>query len=329
MKILVLTPPEDRQDRAITLAAEIARRVEAELTLLRVIDPIPETTDPQLRPSVSELLESAAAERLEERASALREASIPTRIELAHGVAWQCVLDRVTRERFDLVVKPASGIGAAGPVFFGSTALHLFRRCPCPIWVVGDEGTIPERVLAAVDPSEGERRRRAADAVLDWAEEIAGWSDAAPEVVSAWRSLSSRVDVPGLDPADLKRDRDFARERVEAALESILVDRGDAVTRDQVHIVEGSPSRALPALTSARDTDLLVMGTLARPDAIGDLIGETAESIIRQVRCSVLTVPPGSHPCDARAEGSASETEKHWKALESRVTDAAASTEDR
>lgn len=329
MKILVLTPPEDRQDRAIKLAAEIARHVEAELTLLRVIDPIPETTDPQLRPSVSELLESAAAERLGERANALREAAIPTRIELDHGVAWQCVLDRVTRERFDLVVKPASGIGAAGPVFFGSTALHLFRRCPCPIWVVGDEGTIPERVLAAVDPAEGERRRRAADAVLDWAEEIAGWRDAAPEIVSAWRSVSSIVDVPGLDPTDLKRDRDFARERAEAALDRILVDRSDAVPRGPVHIVEGSPTDALPALTAARDTDLLVMGTLARPDAIGDLIGETAESIIRQVRCSVLTVPPGSHPGDARAERAATETAEHPKRVESRQTDAPASTEDR
>ena len=299
-KVLVLAPPEDREDRAVALAAKIAEHTHVALTLLRVIEPIPERVSARLLPPISDLLENTATERMEERAYALRAAGIPVRIELDHGVAWQAVLDRVGREHFDLVVKPASGLSKDGPVFFGSTALHLFRRCPCPVWVVGGAGRVPDRVVAAIDTSEGDRRRLAANSVLDWAEEIACWSDALPEVVTVWRSLSSTVADLKLDQEELEFDREFSRSRAEEALSGMLLERGATFTRDQVHLVEGSPAAALPRFARVHETDLLVMGTLARPDSIGDLIGETAESIIRQVRCSVLTVPPGSHPSDVR-----------------------------
>jgi len=42
------------------------------------------------------------------------------------------------------------------------------------------------------------------------------------------------------------------------------------------------------------DVDLMIMGTVARTGIPGFFIGNTAESILSQIDCSVLTIkPPG------------------------------------
>lgn len=79
--------------------------------------------------------------------------------EVSWGVPWEVVIELVQAQQFDLVVKPARGTGASGRVFFGTTALHLFRRCPCPVWVVGNDGNLPSRMLVAIDPTLDRTRR--------------------------------------------------------------------------------------------------------------------------------------------------------------------------
>jgi nucleotide-binding universal stress UspA family protein len=41
-----------------------------------------------------------------------------------------------------------------------------------------------------------------------------------------------------------------------------------------------------------QDIDLLVMGTVCRTGISGFLIGNTAEEVLNQIDCSVLTVKP-------------------------------------
>ena len=60
----------------------------------------------------------------------------------------------------------------------------------------------------------------------------------------------------------------------------------------RVHLIKGEPAGALEAFLAAHEIDLIVMGTVARAGTPGLLIGNTAESVVRRVRCSVLTVKP-------------------------------------
>ena len=48
----------------------------------------------------------------------------------------------------------------------------------------------------------------------------------------------------------------------------------------------------IPALAAANEIELIVMGTVSRTGIAGLLIGNTAEKVLRQVDCSVLTVKP-------------------------------------
>ncbi len=295
--ILVLAPHEDRAGRAITLAQELALRSGARLTLLRVLEENVGTMSPVEGASgalsVRDLLLDIETRQVEALASGLRDAlGREVAVRVQWGVPWEAVIDLVERDGHDLVVKPASGLARGGHVFFGSTALHLFRRCPCPVWVVGDEGRLPSKIVAAIDPSGAESRRRTAANILGWAERIGAWSEAPVHVATAWHATGSELLQRVVPEPDWKRYVSDARERARSDLRELLASAAPALPDERMALVEGPARDALPRFVADCEFDLIVMGTLGRHGVVGDLLGETAETIIREVRSSVLTIPP-------------------------------------
>jgi nucleotide-binding universal stress UspA family protein len=64
--------------------------------------------------------------------------------------------------------------------------------------------------------------------------------------------------------------------------------------KPQRHLIKGWPRKEIPALAERLDVDLVVMGTVARTGVPGLLMGNTAETILNQIDCSVLAIkPPG------------------------------------
>ncbi len=62
--------------------------------------------------------------------------------------------------------------------------------------------------------------------------------------------------------------------------------------KHQVYLLKGEAGNLIPALAAAREVSLIVMGTVCRSGVAGLLIGNTAEKVLHQVDCSVLTVKP-------------------------------------
>ena len=60
----------------------------------------------------------------------------------------------------------------------------------------------------------------------------------------------------------------------------------------QTHLVKGLASKEIPALAKRIDASLIVMGTVARTGIPGFFMGNTAESILSQIECSVLAIKP-------------------------------------
>ncbi len=295
-RMLILSPPEDRSGRALTLGAAIAERFGADVDVLRVLEEDHNSAALEAKThdgaSLRDLLLDAETRSLEAELAPLRATSRTVDLEVEWGVPWEAVTSRVAERGIDLVIKPAGGLSRSGSVFFGATALHLFRRCPCPVWVVGESAQLPERILAAVDPTDEPHRRRLAERVLHWADEIADWTCSSVDVASAWSTPDLHRAAAQLDGGERDRLRNQALERATADFDALLRARREPVDRDRLHLVEGRPSEVLPTIAEQSAADLIVMGTLSRPDRAGDLLGATAETIVRQVRCSVLTVPP-------------------------------------
>jgi nucleotide-binding universal stress UspA family protein len=59
-----------------------------------------------------------------------------------------------------------------------------------------------------------------------------------------------------------------------------------------VHLVRGVPDSLIPQMADEKEIDLIIMGTVSRTGIAGLLIGDTAEFVLRQVQCAVLTVKP-------------------------------------
>lgn len=72
----------------------------------------------------------------------------------------------------------------------------------------------------------------------------------------------------------------------------VLATRHVTTSERSIHMVAGAPGEVLPRLADRLDIGLIVMGTVGRTGLRGLIMGNTAETILRSVRCSVLAVKP-------------------------------------
>lgn len=84
---------------------------------------------------------------------------------------------------------------------------------------------------------------------------------------------------------------------LDALMHEVSSDPGeDALTylKPLTHLVKGDARKEIPLLAKKIEADLVVMGTVARTGVPGFIMGNTAETILNQIDCSVLAIkPPG------------------------------------
>jgi nucleotide-binding universal stress UspA family protein len=127
---------------AFARALAIAEEADANLTLLNVIQPLPESVTPLPRPAdwVPEPLPSVARAQVLARLRALvpRNANNyctvhPTVLE---GRAWQQILGLAERQQSDLIVLGVHGRSASDLLRFGSNSRNVINHAQCPVLVV-------------------------------------------------------------------------------------------------------------------------------------------------------------------------------------------------
>jgi nucleotide-binding universal stress UspA family protein len=212
------------------------------------------------------------------------------------------------REGCDLLVKGAAGVpGQAG---VEAVDMELLRKCPCPVLLVRPPpaGAVPGRIAVAVDAEpvheQGQALARAllrtasALAKIEERPDGAGAESRATPVlaVACWDfPLESTLRHSGfisMSDDEIAGHIEDARTANRAAFDALLAAAG-AGPFQPCHL-RGRPDEAIPATVEAEGVDLLVMGTLARTGLPGLLLGNTAENVLRRLRCSLLALkPPG------------------------------------
>lgn len=216
------------------------------------------------------------------------------RVELAVEVGNTAIaiIERVLDFRHDLVVVTTDDSPGDEP-----TIRRLLRKCPCPVWVMRPTRARTQRVLAAVnsDPEEAALNRL----ILELASSMLALGGGGElHVVHAWELYgesalrsSPFLHVPAEELREALADAEAAHR---LALDRVLASHAGAGVHPQIHLVKGAPGEVIPALVSQLRINLMVMGTVARTGIPGLLIGNTAEQILDDVRCSVIAVkPPG------------------------------------
>lgn len=178
-----------------------------------------------------------------------------------------------------------------------SEVMQLLRACPTPVWVMRPGLATHPRVLALVDPEPADPTRDSLnDRVIDLASSLAESESGELHVAHAWSlpgeatlRSSPYVALPHREVDAMER---AAREEHQRLLDTLVERHGIPSGDRHTHLVKGEPGDALPRLADRLHIDLIVMGTVARTGLSGLVMGNTAETILRAVRCSVLAVKP-------------------------------------
>ena len=217
------------------------------------------------------------------------------------------IVRRILRNAHDLLVKQAEPTDRR--VGFRALDMQLLRLCPCPVWLCRPMGRsrMDIRVAVAVNPQSVEPvGRDLALQLLRLARSFADMYSGELNIISCWEfefeddlrhSPWAKVAEASISRSLITAERDHR-----AALEKLTRESGIAGPVC-VHHTRGRPEQAIPRLTDSLEVDILVMGTVARTGIPGFVMGNTAENVLREIRCSLLTLKPNGFVSPVRAYG--------------------------
>jgi len=310
--LYVVTPGLEGQD-ALERAVGLADHNQAGLTVVEVIDEIPPNTkllDRILSP------DALRAKMVEEHRQKLEELIAPWRknvdiqIKVVSGIPFLEIISEVLRNDRDLVIKTAER-GELLDRVFGSDDMHLLRKCPCPVWLIKPESPKTyQRILAAVDVShdypveELNVKHLVNLQVLELASSLALSEFAELHIVYAWHAIgeSAMRGAFMTKPDDeiatyVEEVRQQGNHNLSALMDETMGKLGRNALeylKPQTHLLKGWPRIEIPKFTGEIKADLVVMGTVARTGIPGFFMGNTAETILNKLDCSVLAIkPPG------------------------------------
>ncbi len=213
------------------------------------------------------------------------------------GTPFLEIIREVLREQHDLVIASAEGGSVVKNVFFGSTATHLIRKCPCAVWIIKPGQHVPyRRIVAAVDPKADDTSSESLNIkIMDLSTSLARMMHGAQlNIVHAWEVTGKDHDTLASEvPNDtretiLGRHETIHRDAVGALIEGYPLSEID----HEILLRRGIPQRIVVELVQERDVDVIVMGTVTKTGIPGLLMGNTAETIFSAVTCGVLVVKP-------------------------------------
>ncbi len=308
--ILYAVTPETACKSALERALTLAENNQATLTVIDVAERITAGIGMPEGGPISADLQAAIVAAHEQKLEALtapyrQRVEIETRVR--SGTPFLEIIREVLRSGNDLLIKTAEARDWQNRLF-GSDDMHLLRKCPCPVWIMlPEEKPNYRRIIAAVDFEPGLETAEA-DAlnrlILELASSMALSDFAELHVIHAWESVTEnmvRVFSSDLSEAQIAASMEREQHDHQARLESLTgslrnwigVEAYDYLS-PRLYLRQGNARREIPALAREIDADLIVMGTVARTGLSGFFMGNTAETILNQIGCSVLAIkPPG------------------------------------
>ncbi len=290
-------------ERALPLAARIARGAGAELRLVHVHDQEVEPEHPSLTPYRFEGLDARVLDRrteaeegeyLEEVSRRLTETAPVTLATVVVEGGLIAALERYVRESGgDLLVMSTHGRGALGRMWLGSVADTLVRRAGKPVLLIHaqDGGTAEdlareptvERVMVALDGSP------LAEQVLPYACEMAS-------------VLLAQIDLVTVVTPAMVAGHAFGGRGAGAVMDAVheylsrvagrLCEHGQSV---ELHATAATdPAAAILQLAEQRGAGLLALATHGRGGISRLVAGSVAEKVVHGTHVPVLLVRPAA-----------------------------------
>ena len=308
--ILCVIEPDKIWKPVLERAVSLAENNQAALTVVNVVPRVAADINMPDGGPISNALQTAIVEDQQKQLDEItkpyhKQLKIGTRVLV--GTPFLQIIREVLRNSHDLVIKIPEQQDWLDRVF-GSNDMHLLRKCPCPVWLVKSQAPKTyRRILAAVDVGDTPREEQEATQamnhqILELASSLALSDFAELHIAHAWDApgettlrggFMRMTDEKVIEYVDGMR-RSHA-EGLDSLMRAVANSKlGDALNylKPKKHLERGWARKVIPALAKRIDADLIVMGTVARTGVPGFIMGNTAETILNQIDCSVLAVKP-------------------------------------
>jgi universal stress protein E len=310
--LFVVTPDDNHSDATLERALTLAEKNQARLTVVGLVDDFPDSIQlPSSSLPPDELKNKIVASyknKLEKMVTLLRK-TLDVRIKVLIGVSFMEITREVLRGGHDLVVKAAQIDDVGAVQIFGSDDMNLLRKCPCAILLIrSNTGKAYRHIVAAVDvdysylPQELQARHLLNVEILELASSMALSESAEFDIVHAWRAAGESMMQGGFvrsSDEEVAEHVEEVRQQNIKKMDSLVDEISTKLGKEAIeyvkpikHILKGFPRKVIPEYVNNIKADLVVMGTVGRTGVPGFTMGNTAETILNNINCSVLAIKP-------------------------------------
>jgi len=218
-------------------------------------------------------------------------------ISCSVNVAWHRELHEAIEEIVDelepdLVIKRISADSSNINPFTMPVDRHLLRYCKAPLLLVRDSHWPKKPILAAVDPTVRDKEHIALNHnILEYSKMLAHVTETQLHSVNTFETPNMGPSIE-IGWANI----DFESIRVDTCnihknkMETLLKEHDLLI--NTFHVIEGQADIAIPNIAKEIDAQLLILGTVGRTGLSGAFIGNTAEHILANMSCDILTLKP-------------------------------------
>ena len=225
-------------------------------------------------------------------ADSARAAGVHVDVVVEVGQAIPHIFSTAAATHADLIVLGTHGASGFEHLLLGSVTEKVLRKAPCPVLTVPPRAhnmsALPfKKILVAVDFSESSL------AALGAALSVAQEADAQLTILHVldWpepEAMPANVDVAASGVFDLEGYRRVLEAEASTRLSTLVPDDARQWCTPVTQVAHGKPYREI--LKVAAGMDLVVLGIRGRNALDLMLFGSTANQVVRQATCPVLTV---------------------------------------
>jgi nucleotide-binding universal stress UspA family protein len=300
-RILCPVDFSDCSRHALSHAIAIAKWYEATVAMFYVCVPVPISayaTVASMMPSslVGGENQNQVLDAMKTLAATVAGTAVPLELAIGEGHAAKEIVARAAEGQSDLIVMGTHGRTGFERLILGSVTERVLRTAGCPVLTVPpkagdaapDTPVVFKRIVCAIDFSDCSMR------ALDYAMSLAQESSATLTVLHVIEPLpETPIHGDEMVLSGFKTVKDYitaAEEEGRALLDRAVPDG----VRDycQVETVQriGKPYRELLRLAATEASDLIVLGVHGRSSADLLFFGSTAQHVVREAACPVLTI---------------------------------------
>ncbi|MDV5168365.1 universal stress protein [Photobacterium rosenbergii] len=309
-QLLIPIAPEQPLDESFHQAFRFANQISAQVTLLTVIEDLAELKEiSRFSCTTLDLIDKSTKIYhgiLKEWVQVLKQeyTNIKFQTKIRIGIPFIEIIKEANDSQATMVILDTHREAKEKACQRGSTTLHIMRKSEVPIWSISTAPRPVKNIVAALDIS-NQDYREFNEKILALAVEFCSITGANLTVCHAWRLDSEGFlrKWSGYDDLDIALISKKMRDDRVGRLRSLLMPYENSPIHTSIKILEGETRQILPKYVNEEGADLVILGSLSRTGIAGFLMGNTAESLLNEINCSVITLKPDDFTSPVLDEG--------------------------